>query len=1006
MEPGRVLKGRYRIDAIAGSGGMGTVYRAHDLETNGTCAIKLVRQTTTTDHAAARFKQEAEALASIRHPAVVRYVDHGVDEGIPFLVMEWVEGESLADRLHTATPPLDRALDLAQRLADALVAIHAAGIVHRDLKPRNVMLPAHGWNDARIVDFGIARTRSAGMTESGVRLGTPRYMSPEQVLHARKVDGRADVFSLGCVLFELVTGQRAYRGGDEVAVLARVVIEDAPRAKRVRAALPDAVDDLVARLLARDVRKRPNAAEAIRAIDIVRRSMSMVLEGPPPANIESDDATHPFSTDEDLPSSFSDAPASALPSARGVFVGRAREMGELSSLVEPAGTVSVWGPMGVGKSRLMLEVARRTRRSTFWVDLHRARDLEAALHIVAIALGLPQDDSDPHAIAYALGQRPSPLLVLDGVDGVHAEIVSLARSWASKDTTIVVISRARASLDRALELASLDPDPACDLVRLRAAEAGSNLSAPDAANIAKMLEGNPLAIELAAARIPMLGAQGLARRLAQPLDVLGTVKAHEYAFTLRESLMLSWDLLSEDDRHALAESSVFAADFDIEGAEAVLSTRPVLDRLQSLRDKSLVMPIERGARVCFSLYGAVRELARQKLAELGLEAKTRAAHARWAVDRAEQLAAKEGNPAAMRELSEMLLDLLQAFAYALEASPELALRAVVASDPILRARGPLSAHIGRLDAAIASGGSNALVRQARQARGRALALERKLDQAFVDFDAALEDAKKENDEEGIASVLLDRGVALQSKGDLAGAEKCYRDVLSRRDRVGNARLLARALGNLGALAHDRWDLDVAYKYYVEAVALAEASGDPRLLGHFLGHLAVLDQERGGLAAARHRLHRALRSLEEAGDRRLLAIAYGNLGTLELERGRADLALESQNRSCELLDGLGDVRAGSYAHARRGAALASQNMLDEARTAFAKAEQLGHRDPLALGVIEVQRAFIALAESDRELAEAIILGAREREPSGRTLEEKTDEARAAIRILTKRMKVSS
>src|SRR5437762_2537779 len=235
---GVVIAQRYRLDAVAGTGGMGSVYRATDLTTGAACAVKMIeargkKASLTTTR---RFVREVRALKQIRHPAVVRYIDDGgADEQRPFLVMEWVDGQSLRDRLREGGATLDETLATVHRLIDALVAIHAVGIVHRDLKPANLMLSDGRFDAIRIVDFGIARFSdlsaavTAGLTATGLYLGTPGYMAPEQIIQTKNVDGRADVYSVGCVAFEMLTGQRAFTGTDGVALLARMVIEDARR---------------------------------------------------------------------------------------------------------------------------------------------------------------------------------------------------------------------------------------------------------------------------------------------------------------------------------------------------------------------------------------------------------------------------------------------------------------------------------------------------------------------------------------------------------------------------------------------------------------------------------------------------------------------------------------------------------------------------------------------------------------------------------------------------------
>jgi hypothetical protein len=222
--------------------------------------------------AIARFAQEARVLAELAHPAIVRYVGQGVTaDGQPFLAMEWLDGEDLAARLDTR-PGLSvhDSIVVATRAAEGLAAAHARGIVHRDIKPRNLFLVGREPSRAKVVDFGIARLGVSDiaptarlLTGTGTLVGTVGYMSPEQAVGAKDLDPRTDVFAIGCVLFECLTGQRAFAGIHLVAVLAKVLHEEAPRVRALRPDLPPELDDVVARLMAKDPERRPADGAAV-----------------------------------------------------------------------------------------------------------------------------------------------------------------------------------------------------------------------------------------------------------------------------------------------------------------------------------------------------------------------------------------------------------------------------------------------------------------------------------------------------------------------------------------------------------------------------------------------------------------------------------------------------------------------------------------------------------------------------------------------------------------------
>jgi tRNA A-37 threonylcarbamoyl transferase component Bud32 len=276
LASGTVLADRYRIHDLVGRGGMGAVYRAEHLALGKTVAVKVLR----TSHGARedivrRFQREAVAASHIRHPGIVEVTDFGrTPDGRFYLAMELVEGETLARRLARlgALPPGD-ALSLVRELARALAAAHARGIYHRDIKPENVLLDRDG--TAKLADFGIARLaegpRDARETAAGLIFGTPQYMSPEQAAGQRQ-DGRSDIYALGVLLFELLTGAPPYLGASATHVLAAHLLSPVPRlpAQGPHGPIPPALADLVARMMAKSAADRPDTmAEVEAALDAV-----------------------------------------------------------------------------------------------------------------------------------------------------------------------------------------------------------------------------------------------------------------------------------------------------------------------------------------------------------------------------------------------------------------------------------------------------------------------------------------------------------------------------------------------------------------------------------------------------------------------------------------------------------------------------------------------------------------------------------------------------------------
>ena len=266
---GNVVAGRFQLLGEAGSGGMGTVYRARDLTDGATVAVKILTGREVRE--AARFEQEAAILSGLAHPAIVRYLASGVAEsGERFIAMEWLDGEDLGMRLDRRPVTVAEAVAMARRAAEALAHAHARNIIHRDVKPENLFLPALTIERLKVLDFGIARlTRGARkLTRTGSVIGTPGYMAPELVRGERDLTPGADVFSLGCVLFQCLTGRPVFEAEDATALFAKILLQDAPRARQIQPALPKALDDVVARMLAKDPERRfPDARSLIAALD-------------------------------------------------------------------------------------------------------------------------------------------------------------------------------------------------------------------------------------------------------------------------------------------------------------------------------------------------------------------------------------------------------------------------------------------------------------------------------------------------------------------------------------------------------------------------------------------------------------------------------------------------------------------------------------------------------------------------------------------------------------------
>ncbi len=283
---GTVLAGRYRIERLLGSGGMGSVYRAEHVLMRKACAVKVLhREMTQVKEVVARFEREAVAAARIEHPNVATATDFGqLDNGSFYLVLEFIEGKSLAKLIHeSGALTEERALVITRQIADALAAAHAAGIVHRDLKPDNVMLVAKdgGADFVKVLDFGIAKVSIEGATNTQQALtrlntvmGTPEYMAPEQA-RGEAVDHRADLYTLGVILYEMLSGTSPFRHEEFVVVLTKKLTEDPPPLPQQ---VSPATRELVDKLLQRTPDDRPQTA-----LELISRVDAILGYSPPPS---------------------------------------------------------------------------------------------------------------------------------------------------------------------------------------------------------------------------------------------------------------------------------------------------------------------------------------------------------------------------------------------------------------------------------------------------------------------------------------------------------------------------------------------------------------------------------------------------------------------------------------------------------------------------------------------------------------------------------------------------
>jgi serine/threonine protein kinase/predicted ATPase/Tfp pilus assembly protein PilF len=1036
MKEGDVLVDRFVLEARAGAGGMGTIYRAFDRSSKRAVAVKAW---TPENHAIpstsdaprershARFEHEVAALSAVQNSAVVRYVAHGKSlGGEPFLVMQWIDGQDLAAKIRGGGVSVVEALLLAQRLLPGLAALHARGIVHRDVKPANVMLEHGDVRRAVLVDLGVARrSEAAAVTVSGARVGTLCYMAPEQIRDARLVDGRADVFALGCILFECFTGLRAFGADDMLGAIAQILLEDPPDLASLRPELPASLVEWTRRLLARDRQRRPTVDAALREVDrlleearalnLNRPRQSVQRPSPPeplvpaPGEPFTAPASSKFQQGTPELDAFSGERASrtSLLPAR-PLLGRELELSHLrGALAAGTAVIALWGPAGVGKTRLALECfglppGTPAFEHRWFVDLSGARDVNDALRVLASRLearvrGL---EAAELAVGRLLASHGQVLVVLDGVDAFAAAVAPLLDVWQrmAEGVRFMVTSRERLRMLGGLCL-ELGPLPVADrqsdtgrdtelslaaqLFVECAREHGASLTLDGPARqsierIVATLEGIPLAVELAASRVPVLGVEGVLGQLAEPLGLLAAPAGGSARNTMRQAIRASFDLLTSDERGALLQCSVFAGQFTFGAARAVVSpsgTLPLADVLQSLRDKSLLGSSESGV---LTLSSVIREFASSELLQGGNVLAVRARHAAYFADRARALGSRRYSSQLehLRQLEVESDDLLRACEYALAPDARqlaLAVQTLLALELVILTRGPLPSFVELIDQALAAPPELRASASLRAGEARLLLLRARLrttsarfDDAKVDLDRADGLAQELADASLQGSVWLERGVLQHFQRQLAEAARCYELALALIE-PNESVSRGRCYGNLGAVLHDDGHLTQAAAHYWKAIQTLEETGEARILANFMGNLALIEQELGARTSAQRYYTRATALLRELGDARLHAIILGNQGSLQAELGAWSEARRLHELALELLLPQGDPYSLALCRARLGAALAMLGQLPEAEEQLTLAMgDLGSADVARLETIRLQRVFSELLRARQAL----------------------------------------
>ncbi len=923
---------------------MGEVYRARDSRLAREVALKVLPDEFAADRERLqRFQREARAASALNHPSIVTIYELGLTDDTSFIAMELVEGHTLRALLTAGPLPLRKLIPIAAQVADGLAKAHEAGIVHRDLKPENLMVSRDGF--VKILDFGLAKLAATGNPESssdastlggvqtstGVLLGTVGYMSPEQA-GGRPLDFRSDQFSFGAVLYEMATGKPAFRKAAPAETLAAILRDHPEPVASVNPQAPAPLCWVIERCLAKEPGERyASTRDLARDLAAVRERISEAL----------------LRRVETRPSN--------LPAPRTAFVGRDREVAAVEELLlrPDVQLVTLTGPGGIGKTRLALEVARhladRFPGGTYFIPLAPVSDAALVASVIVQTLGL--HDTAGQTPLQTLKEylqnssRVSLLLLFDNFEHMLSASPVVAELLASgPGFKVLVTSRAPLHVYGEQEFpvptlavpdARLAPPPAemvkypavdLFLQRARAVKPDFEISKENAAavaNICARLDGLPLAIELAAARVKLLSPAAIETRLESRLQLLtgGARDLPARQQTLRGAMDWSYDLLNAAEQKLFRRLSVFVGGCTLEAVEAVCDTRQdlgldILEGMASMVDKSLAQQLGTGAgEPRYAMLETIREYGLEQLASSGEEAPTRRAHAAYCLVLAEEgtaSSAPEAAPAEMLDRFELEHDNFRAALDWLTQSgnAEWGMRLGSALFRFWETREHFTEGRDRLARLLQLPGAAAHSKE--RARTLFAAGVLAIDQgdytsAQGQLEESLKIARELQDNSGIAVSLNALAVFSRDRGELQAAGSLFQESLEVWRELDDRVAAARALSNLASVVRMQGDYARARSLYEQCRARFAALGDRTGMAWSLDYQGDVARDQGDAEAARSFYEQSLAAFRELEDPWGIAGTLADLGNLARDSGDCSGAQALYAESMEVFQGLGHKR---------------------------------------------------------------------------------------------------
>jgi predicted ATPase/serine/threonine protein kinase len=927
--------GSYEIIEPLGAGGMGEVYRAKDTRLHREVAIKtLSLERCSHPEALSRFEREARAASALNHPNIVTIYELGHENGTRYIAMELVDGETLRSLLASGPIPFRKLVAIAAQIADGLAKAHEIGLIHRDLKPENLMVSRDG--TAKVLDFGLAKLlkldrgssdSSTTITEDGTVVGTFGYMSPEQTT-GEELDFRSDQFCFGSVLYEMATGIPAFQKKTHAETTAAILRDEPGRlgAKTLQAPAPFIW--ILERCLAKDPRQRYASTRDL-ATDLAA-VRDRLADAPPPE---------------------SPPRPPSLPVQCTALIGREHEADDLRQLLGRTDVhlVTLTGPGGIGKTRLALQVAGKMADQfgggVCFVGLSAIGERGLIASAIAQVLGVHETGKkslQENLMEYLGGLSQPLLLMLDNFEHLVSAAPILAQMLtAGPKLKVLVTSQAALHIYGehefpvpplevadpksmpGLEVLSRIPAIALFVERAQAVKhqfALTKENAPAVASICARLDGLPLAIELAAARVKLLSPFAMLARLESRLNLLtgGARDLPTRQQTLRNTVEWSYGLLNSAEQTLLQRLSVFTEGCTLEAVEAVCDTQgdlglDILDGIASLVDKSLVQQVEQVAKETrFTMLSTIREYGLERLAETADESATRRAHAAYYLVLAEEGAVDiVAQPEWLDRFDAEHENFLVAIDYLIKTGDaEWGMRLGIALFRFWETREHITEGRDALGRILAMEEATARPRL----RARLLFAAAVLAGAQGDyrssralFEENLEIYNQLNDKRGVAVALNALAVSERERGEFAAASGHFGQGLALWKQVGDLTDIARALSNLASVMKSQGDYERAFSLYDECLSMFRQAADSTGVAWTLNYLGDVAREKGDLSAARSYCEQSLSGFRQLHDNWGIARTLCDLASLSGDQGNNAEARRLYGEGIRLFQELGYKR---------------------------------------------------------------------------------------------------